>query len=131
MGRVHQVNGRKFLVDTHILLWAVSDDKRLAPRHRSILANNDGLFVSVVSIWEIAIKRSLGKLDFDGDMIEATNIRGIPLLAINEHHAARVEHLGHHHGDPFDRMLIAQAQVENLTILTADPQFSRYDVLVI
>ncbi|WP_082496671.1 type II toxin-antitoxin system VapC family toxin [Aminobacter sp. DSM 101952] len=56
------------------------------------------------------------------------NERGTPILSINEHHASRVEHLADHHRDPFDRLLIAQAQVENLVILTADPMFARYDV---
>jgi PIN domain nuclease of toxin-antitoxin system len=71
---------------------------------------------------------ALGKLKVDGDLIEAVSSRGIAFLGINEHHAARVEHLGPHHNDPFDRMLIAQAQVENLAIIAVDSHFARYDV---
>jgi len=118
----------RYLLDTHILLWALVDDPRLPKQHRQILIAGEGLIVSVVSIWEIAIKRPLGKLKVDGDIIKAVSSRGIPFLGVNEHHAARVEHLGQHHSDPFDRMLIAQAQVENLAVLTADPHFARYDV---
>lgn len=118
----------RFLLDTHVFLWAIRDDERLSSNHRTIIAGGEGIAISVVSIWEIAIKRSSGKLVADGDMVQLLNERAIPILAINEHHASRVEHLANHHRDPFDRLLIAQAQVENLAILTADPMFSRYDV---
>lgn len=118
----------QFLIDTHVLLWAISGDQRLSPRHRDILDAGEGLAVSVVSIWEIAIKRSTGKLTIDGDLLQVISSRAIPLLRIDEHHATRVELLAHHHRDPFDRLLIAQAQVEKLSILTADPAFARYDV---
>lgn len=118
----------RFLLDTHILLWAISDDARLSSNHRRLIESGDGIAVSAVSIWEIAIKRSSGKLHVDGDIVELLKARGIPVVAINEHHAAQVENLAGHHRDPFDRMLIAQAQVEGLSILTADPTFVRYDV---
>lgn len=118
----------QFLIDTHVLLWAISGDQRLLPRHREILDKGGGLAVSVVSIWEIAIKRSTGKLTIDGDLLDVISSRAIPILRIDEHHAMRVELLAHHHRDPFDRLLIAQAQVEKLSILTNDPAFSRYDV---
>ena len=119
-----------YLIDTHVLLWAVSDDPRLSKRQREILHQGDDLVVSAVSIWEIAIKRALGKLILNGDIVDAVKSRNIPFLAINERYAARTEHLGDHHRDPFDRLLIAQAQVENLTILTSDDVFRRYDVMV-
>ena len=118
----------KLLIDTQILLWAINDDARLSARHRAILVRNEGLVVSVVSILEIAIKRSIGKLKVKGDLLETIRIRGIPLLPVNEYHALNIERLPHHHRDPFDRLLIAQAQVEGLTILTADPHFARYGV---
>jgi PIN domain nuclease of toxin-antitoxin system len=119
-----------YLIDTHVLLWAVMDDPLLSRRQRTILQHGEGLVVSSVSIWEIAIKRALGKLSLNGDIVDTVRSRNIPFLAVNEHHAARTEHLGDHHRDPFDRMLIAQAQVENLTILTSDPIFRHYDVTV-
>ena len=130
MGRVYQVTGSRLLLDTHILLWAVNLDPRLSDAHRNILLKSEGLVLSVVSIWEIAVKRSLGKLQIAGDLVEVVKSRGILILHVNEHHAVQVERLAHHHRDPFDRLLIAQAQVENLTILTADPHFGRYDVLL-
>ncbi|PSH56872.1 type II toxin-antitoxin system VapC family toxin [Phyllobacterium endophyticum] len=118
-------------MDTHLLLWAVSDDPRLSKRQRQILHQGDALVVSAVSIWEIAKKRALGKPVLNGDIVDAVKSRNIPFLAINERHAARTEHLGDHHRDPFDRLLIAQAQVESLTILTSDTIFRRYDVMVV
>ena len=120
-----------YLIDTHVLLWAVSDDRRLSRSQRAILEQGDGLIVSVASIWEIAIKRALGKLVLDGNIAETVRGHNIPFLAVNALHAARTEQLGDHHRDPFDRMLIAQAQMENLTILTSDKIFSQYDVTVI
>ncbi len=120
-----------YLIDTHVLLWAVSDDPRLSRSQRAILQQGNGLIVSVASIWEIAIKRALGKLVLDGDIVDTVRAHNIPFLAVNELHAARTEQLGDHHRDPFDRMLIAQAQMENLTILTSDKIFSQYDVTVI
>jgi len=88
----------------------------------------EDLIISVVSIWEIAIKRSMGKLKVKGDLLEPIRARRIPLLPINEHHALFVERLDHHHRDPFDRLLIAQAKVEGFTIMTTDRHFARYDV---
>ncbi len=120
-----------YLIDTHVLLWAVSDDRSLSRSQRAILEQGDGLIVSVASIWEIAIKRALGKLVLDGNIVETVRAHNIPFLAVNALHAARTEQLGDHHRDPFDRMLIAQAQMENLTILTSDKIFSQYDVTVI
>jgi PIN domain nuclease of toxin-antitoxin system len=120
-----------YLIDTHVLLWAVSDDPRLSRSQRSILQQGDGLIVSAASIWEIAIKRALGKLVLDGNIGDTVRTHNIPFLAVNAQHAARTEQLGDHHRDPFDRMLIAQAQIENLTILTSDKIFNQYDVTVI
>lgn len=128
MGRIRQVSSPRFLLDTHVFLWAIRDNERLSHNHRAIIADGEGIAISVVSIWEIAIKRSSGKLVADGDMVQLLNERAIPILSINEHHASRVEHLANHHCDPFDRLLIAQAQVENLAILTADPMFAHYDI---
>lgn len=120
-----------YLIDTHVLLWALCDDPRLAKHHRALIERNEGLAVSAVTIWEMSIKRSIGKLDFDGDLVEPLVSRAIPIIAITEHHAVRVQALARHHGDPFDRLLIAQAQVENLSILTGNALFARYDVAIV
>lgn len=122
---------RKYLIDTHVLLWAINRDARLSATHAQILEARSGLIISAVSIWEIAIKRSTKKLRLDGDILEVIKARAIPILAINEAHATRVERLPHHHRDPFDRLLIAQAQVEGLMLMTGDKHFSAYGVAVV
>ena len=73
-----------YLIDTHVLLWAVSDDRRLSRSQRAILEQGDGLIVSVASIWEIAIKRALGKLVLDGDIVDTVRAHNIPFLAVND-----------------------------------------------
>lgn len=122
----------RYLADTHVLLWAWQEPERLSRRARTILEDASGVvFFSTATIWEMAIKISRGKLrlkaplhDFVADQIEEQ----MKLLPIRVAHAVAVSSLPQHHGDPFDRMLIAQAQVEELNILTADPAFARYRV---
>ncbi|MER8575693.1 type II toxin-antitoxin system VapC family toxin [Mesorhizobium sp. M1338] len=117
-----------FLADTHIILWSISDDLRLSEQHRAILASEAVVFASAASVWEIAIKRSIGKLAAPDDLPTLLPRMQFQPLGVTFQHANAVGGLPRHHGDPFDRLLIAQAQLENLTILTADPHFSRYDV---
>lgn len=117
-----------FLADTHIILWSISDDRRLSEHHRAILASDAVVFASAASVWEIAIKRSIGKLEAPDDLPGLLPRMQFQPLAITFQHAHAVSGLPHHHGDPFDRLLIAQARVENLTILTSDPHFARYEV---
>lgn len=124
------MTGARYLLDTHTVLWAAHADKRLPAGHAEIIGAGEGLVISVVTLWEIAIKRSLNKLMFDGDILGVATERSIPLLRINEFHATATETLPFHHRDPFDRLLIAQAQVEDLTILTTDRHFALYDVRV-
>lgn len=87
--------------------------------------------VSAVTVWEIGIKRALGELGFDGSVALAVGQGGFEPLAISSEHAERAGDLPLHHRDPFDRMLVAQAQVENLTIVTRDEHFAAYDVRVL
>jgi PIN domain nuclease of toxin-antitoxin system len=124
------------LLDTHALLWFLADDHHLRPAARQLMADplND-VFVSAASAWEIAIKSGLGKLAVPPDIatwlpVQLSTARLIP-LPISVLHAAAVERLPPHHADPFDRLLIAQASAEHLTIVTRDPQFERYDVRLI
>ncbi|WP_214472791.1 type II toxin-antitoxin system VapC family toxin [Mesorhizobium sp. dw_380] len=117
-----------FLADTHIILWSISDDRRLSEHHRAVLASEAVVFASAASVWEIAIKRSIGKLSAPDDLPTLLPRMQFQPLAVNFQHANAVRDLPRYHGDPFDRMLIAQAQLENLTILTSDPHFTRYDV---
>ena len=116
------------LVDTHVLLWALADDPRLTPRMRGVLDTTQLRFLSAVSIWEIEIKRALGKLWIDGDVVAIAGRAGFSPLAITWDHAAEAGRLPPHHADPFDRLLIAQARIEGVPILTADQSFAAYDV---
>jgi len=123
----------RLLLDTHCLLWARAAPARLSPESRAALTNpRHQLFVSVASVWEIVIKHALGRLELAHApeslvprLIAATQAVTLP---IEQSHALRVARLPLHHRDPFDRILIAQAQVERLTILTADRRFAAYHV---
>ncbi|MCF6099039.1 type II toxin-antitoxin system VapC family toxin [Mesorhizobium muleiense] len=121
----------QYLVDTHILLWVLNADSRLSDHHRDIFLAGEDVVVSAVSVAEIAIKKSLGKVTLTGNIVEILRSNGIPILSVNELHAERLEHLPLHHRDPFDRLLIAQAQIEGLTLVTADRHFSAYDVALV
>ena len=120
-----------FLADTHIILWSISDDRRLSEQHRAILDSDAVVFASAASVWEIAIKRSIGKLQAPNDLPTLLPRMRFQPLAVTLQHAHAVGDLPPHHGDPFDRLLIAQAQIENLTILTSDSHFTRYDVALV
>lgn len=119
----------RLLLDTHALLWAVADPERLpsAVVDQVVDPRNDVL-VSVVSAWEVAIKRAKGLLDF-GDvtraLLEAHRFR---LLGLDLRHTVAVASLPPHHGDPFDRMLVAQARVDDLAVVTRDAAFDAYGV---
>jgi PIN domain nuclease of toxin-antitoxin system len=123
------------LVDTHCWLWALARPEALNAEATALLSNDETEVVfSAASVWEIAIKSALGKLrvttaeDSLFEIIEHQHVTRLPIL---HSHARHVASLPPHHGDPFDRMLIAQAQMENLPIVTADDQFLRYEVEII
>ena len=120
----------KLLLDTHVLLWWLADDPTLSPVHRSAIADPANVvYVSAASAWEISIKRALGKLVAPEDLTGALMESELEQLPITVAHAEAVGPLPMHHRDPFDRMLIAQAQVEGLAVVTGDPVFGRYDVV--
>ena len=125
----------KFLLDTHVLLWWTLDDPRLPASVRTVLTDpaND-LLLSAASGWEIAIKTALGKLEIEGSPEEFLSHKlpanDIIELPVSMAHVVRVFHLPMHHKDPFDRLLIAQAQVEALTILSDDAKLRLYPVTV-
>jgi PIN domain nuclease of toxin-antitoxin system len=117
------------LLDTSAFIWWVTEDSRLGPKARSAVADpNRSVHFSAVSAWEIAIKRSLGKLEFDGDVGSLVAREDFDELPIQIVHAVEAESLPRHHSDPFDRMLIAQSRHESLVLLTGDRVFTRYDV---
>ncbi len=121
----------KLLIDTHAAIWWLAGDRRLTQRARAAIADAGAqAVVSVASVWEASIKRSAGQLR-GPDLAVALSAAGLPFLHIDEHHAKVAGELPLVHRDPFDRMLVAQASVERLSIVTADPQIAKYDVSVI
>jgi PIN domain nuclease of toxin-antitoxin system len=117
------------LVDTHAVLWWLSDDAALSVAAREALADpaNEPL-VSAASAWEIAIKRALGKLTAPDDLPDLISNEGFVWLPITPQHAWQVRELPPHHRDPFDRLLIAQAMTDRLPIITSDTSFDAYAV---
>jgi PIN domain nuclease of toxin-antitoxin system len=127
----------KLLLDTQVAIWALTDTKRLSARAVALIGDEtNDVFVSAVSVWEIAIKFALGKRigapPFSGAVaLEAFLAAGYRMLDITPQHAAAVEALPNLHADPFDRMLIAQALREPLRLLTADAALARYGDIAI
>lgn len=120
----------KLLLDTHLLLWAAGEPERLSAEARTLIGATDNeLFFSAVSLWEIAIKRGLGRNDFQ---VDARLLRrglldnGYSELPMVSEHAVAIDSLPPIHKDPFDRMLIAQAMIEGITLLTADAMVAKY-----
>ncbi len=121
----------KLLLDTHILIWSMDANPRLTARMRDAIAAADAVFVSAVTIFEIAVKSALGKLVVTGDIEAHALHAGCQPLAVTWAHGRDVGNLPFHHHDPFDRLLIAQARVEGLTLVTADRAFAQYDVALL
>lgn len=122
----------RLLLDTHALLWWLADDPALGRSARDAIAHPDAVvFVSAVSIWEIIIKKSLGKLVVPDELPAVLEDQPFERLQMTVEHAFRVDGLPMHHRDPFDRLLIAQCLAEGLTVVTHDGQFALYDVPVL
>ena len=120
----------KLLLDTHLLLWAAGEPKKLSPKARRLIADTDnGLIFSAASIWEVAIKRALGHADFQVDtrlFRRGLIDNGYVELPVFSAHAVAVEALPLIHKDPFDRLLVAQSQVEGIVLLTGDATVAQY-----
>ncbi|MDA8334889.1 MAG: type II toxin-antitoxin system VapC family toxin [Peptococcaceae bacterium] len=126
----------RVLLDTHVFLWWITDDRRLSPKARDLIGDgSNDLFLSAASGWEIAIKAGLGKLKLPADVgtmvAEQLDVNAISALPVQMNHALHVNTLPAYHRDPFDRLLVAQALCEDLSIMTADPQICQYSVTVI
>lgn len=126
----------KALLDTHVFLWWTTDDQRLSARARDFIGDPQNSFsLSVVSAWEILLKARAGRLPIPVDAAqyveEHTQIYGFTFLDLHLAHILRFHSLPTHHRDPFDLLLVAQAQVEELPIVTGDAQIKKYDVEVI
>ncbi|WP_373544600.1 type II toxin-antitoxin system VapC family toxin [Chamaesiphon sp.] len=123
----------RILLGIHIFIWMATEPERLSLRlAASIIDRQNSLFLSLASIWEIQIKVALGKLDLKGDLATIVDIQieqnSIQLLPIDLKHIYALSNLPPHHRDPFDRLLIAQSQVEEMTLATVDSAFDRYEI---
>jgi PIN domain nuclease of toxin-antitoxin system len=117
----------RLLLDTHVFLWAVTANRRLKVNTRAFLSRADVVYVSAASIWEIAIKARLGKIEADAAfLVDAIDSSGFQELPVSARHAAAVARLPLHHNDPFDRLLLAQAFLEPLRFVTADSTLAAY-----
>jgi PIN domain nuclease of toxin-antitoxin system len=121
------------LLDTHAFLWFISGDAALSVKGRTLIENEENdKFVSIVSLWEIAIKTSIGKLPlakpFDQLIPEQLELNGFDVLGLKIGHATKLAKLPFHHRDPFDRMLVAQCLAENLPLLSNDSTLDAYSI---
>jgi len=125
----------KALLDTHAFLWWITDDPRLSPRVRKIIGDGENeLYLSAASGWEMAIKAGLGRLqlpDLERFIPEQMALNAIETLPVRMSHALRVHNLPEHHRDPFDRLLIVQALLEDMPIISSDPKIALYPVRII
>ncbi len=119
------------LLDTHVFLWWRADDPLLQRTARSAIADADVVFVSAATAWEAAIKASLGRLKLPDTVASGVDDSGFEKLPITFPHAESAAALPKHHHDPFDRMLVAQAAVESLTLVTHDRTLEAYDVPIL
>jgi PIN domain nuclease of toxin-antitoxin system len=120
------------LLDTHALIWSLEDSPQLSPTARSVIEDaSNVVLASVVSAWEIAIKKTLGKLSAPDDIEAAIDAAAFTKRTITFADAQRLGKLPPHHRDPFDRMLISQALVDGTSIVTRDPNFARYSVPIV
>ncbi len=119
----------RFLLDTHAYLWWLNDDPKLSAEARGSMADLAAIvYVSAASVWEISIKTKLGKLEFEGDPVKEIWSNGFVELPMTAKHADHAGRLPRHHDDPFDRMLIAQAKLEHLPLVSRDSAFKDYGI---
>jgi PIN domain nuclease of toxin-antitoxin system len=123
------------LLDTHVALWAITDSPKLSEKAREMIESpKSSVWISAATVWEIAIKRSLGRGDMpvsSQDALRYFRESGYRFLPVEPEHAAAVEDLAAHHSDPFDRILVAQALVEPMRLITHDPMVARYSDTIV
>jgi len=119
------------LLDSHALIWWLEDTELDADVKARIAATDELVAVSAASVWELHIRRANGKMRFDDSLVDVVAEGGFEALAMTPSHAERAAELPRHHHDPFDRMLIAQAQIEGLVVVTRDAVFEQYEVPVL
>ncbi len=118
----------RILLDSHVALWWLDDGAAMGPRCRELIEHADEAFISAVTPWELGIKRVLGKLTMPDGLVDELESKGFVSLSIMAAHAELAPALPPHHRDPFDRMLVAQAKLEALVLVTADKALVSYDV---
>jgi PIN domain nuclease of toxin-antitoxin system len=122
----------RLLIDTHILLWADERPRRITPRLRAAMRDEaNEIVISAATIWEIAVKRAIGKLRFDRPIVPAVLALGFEILPVAGAHAEHAGSLPPHHDDPFDRLIIAQAQLEGMVLGTQDRRMRPYRVAML
>jgi PIN domain nuclease of toxin-antitoxin system len=122
----------KLLLDTHILIWWLSQEERLSQAEIDLITDSDNfIFVSAATAWEIAVKKMIGKLEAPDDLPAALAINNFLELPITIEHSQKLYQLPLHHNDPFDRIMVAQAMSENLTFMTRDAKIALYDIKII
>ncbi|MDE0137908.1 MAG: type II toxin-antitoxin system VapC family toxin [bacterium] len=121
----------RLLVDSHVALWWLEGSPSLGPACRNSIERADQVFFSAVTPWELGIKKALGKVSFPDGLTDRLEAEGFEALSISPRHAEQAAALPPHHRDPFDRMLVAQAQLEALALVTADRVLHPYDVSMI
>lgn len=121
----------RLLLDTQVFLWWRADDKRLGRTARAAIADADVVFVSAASAWEAGIKAALGRLRYPGTIETGVEHSGFEKLPVTFAHAELAARLPKHHADPFDRMLVAQAAIESLTIVTSDRVLGAYEPAIV
>ncbi|MGC4106186.1 MAG: type II toxin-antitoxin system VapC family toxin [Thermomicrobiales bacterium] len=122
----------KYLLDSHTLIWFAAEDAKLSPAAMEVIARDPtATYVSIASLWEIGIKLSTGKLELAGgleSLLDGMARNRLELLAISSSHVVKISQLPYHHRDPFDRMIAAQALVDDLVVISADPALDAYGV---
>lgn len=122
----------KVLIDTHVFLWWDKDPNKLSHALQTAIADGtNDIFLSAASVWELAIKRVIGKVGFSRRIVEAASRLGFGILPISGGHAERAAALPRHHNDPFDRIIIAQAQLEGMVLGTQDRLMQPYGVVIL
>ena len=118
---------KRYLLDTHILLWWLADDKKLSAKNRKIISDPENqIYVSAATIWEIVIKKGLGKLEVPDNILDIIKESNVVLLSISADHAFYVKNLPNIHNDPFDRLLISQSNIEDFALITNDKLIKKY-----
>jgi PIN domain nuclease of toxin-antitoxin system len=122
----------RLLLDTHVVLWTLEEPERIADETlRRMVEPSTRLLVSAATVWEVSIKHASGKLPLGDDLLEQLDAMGMEALPVTLAHGLAAGALPPHHGDPFDRMLVAQALLEALTLVTTDAELARYDVPIL